>query len=242
MLLLPRRGQLPRKATNLILDALPDEVRARLVAHLESVELPILRMLSEVGSELDYIYFPRSCVLSLLGVAETGEAVETAAIGREGAFGLVTGLQSRRAYARCVVQYAGYADRILALDFKREFDHDPYVREVVMRYIEALLIQFQQSTLCSTLHPARCRLARWLLTMNDRADSSTLLLTQEFLAEMLGLSRTTVTSAARSLQAASLITYRRGRIRIRDRAGLERTACECYHLLRAHFERLLPHG
>jgi hypothetical protein len=221
---------------------MPDEVRAKLAARLEPVELPILRMLSEAGSELDYIYFPRTCVLSLLCVAETGEAVETAAIGREGALGLVTGLHSRRAYARCVVQYAGSADRILASDFKREFDRDLYVRQVVMRYIEALLIQFQQSTLCSTLHPARRRLARWLLTMRDRADSSSLFLTQEFLAEMLGLSRTTVTSAARSLQAAKLITYRRGRIGIRDRAGLERATCECYRLLRAHFERLLPHG
>jgi CRP-like cAMP-binding protein len=116
------------------------------------------------------------------------------------------------------------------------------VRQVAIAYIEALLIQMQQSTLCGTLHAVENRLARWLLVMQDRADSDALPLTQEFLAEMLGVSRTTVSSAARTLQSAKLITYRRGRIRIRDRVGLERAACECYRVLRAHFERLLPHG
>jgi CRP-like cAMP-binding protein len=151
-------------------------------------------------------------------------------------------MHSRQAYARCVVQFPGSADRILASDFKKEFNRNPHVRQVVLSYVEALLIQFQQSALCGTLHKVENRLARWLLVMRDRADSDTLPLAQEFLAEMLGVSRTTVSAAARSLQSADLITYRRGRINIRDHRGLERAACECYRVVRAHLERLLPHG
>jgi CRP-like cAMP-binding protein len=221
---------------------MPDEIRAAIGSRLEPVDLALRRVLCEAGSDMSYIYFPRTCVLSLLSVAETGEAVETATIGREGAFGLVAGMHSRQAYARCVVQFPGSADRILASDFKKEFNRNPYVRHVVLSYLEALLIQCQQSTLCGTLHKVENRLARWLLVMRDRADSNTLPLAQEFLAEMLGVSRTTVSAAARSLQSANLITYRRGRIYIRDRRGLERAACECYRVVRAHLERLLPHG
>jgi CRP-like cAMP-binding protein len=233
---------MPHEVTNLILDAMPDEVRTRFEARVEPIDLALLRVLFEAGSDINYVYFPRTCVLSLLSVAETGEAVEIATIGREGACGLVTSMHSRQSYARCVVQFPGRADRISASEFKKEFDRSPHVRQVAIAYIEALLIQMQQSTLCGTLHAVENRLARWLLVMQDRADSDALPLTQEFLAEMLGVSRTTVSSAARTLQSAKLITYRRGRIRIRDRVGLERAACECYRVLRAHFERLLPHG
>ena len=221
---------------------MPGESQARLASRLERIDLPLLRVVCEAGSKVDHIYFPRSGVLSLLSLAETGETVETSTIGREGAFGLVVGMHSGESSARCVVQYAGTADRISALDFKKEFDRSPQVRLVVMYYIEAVLTQYQQSVLCSTLHPMEDRLARWLLTMCDRADSSSLLLTQEFLAEILGVARTTVTSAARALQTANLITYRRGRMSIRDRVGLERAACECYRVVRAQFDRLLPRG
>jgi CRP-like cAMP-binding protein len=130
----------------------------------------------------------------------------------------------------------------LASDFKKEFNRNPHVQRIVMSYVEALMIQFQQSTLCGTLHNVENRLARWLLVMRDRSNSDTLPLTQEFLAEMLGVSRTTVSAAARSLQSADLMTYRRGRIHIRDPEGLERAACECYRVVRAQLERLLPHG
>lgn len=221
---------------------MPDETRTDLRSRLEPVDLAVLSVLYEAGSDINYIYFPRTCVLSLLSVAETGEAVETATIGREGAFGLVAGLHSGQVHARCVVQFPGSADRILASDFKKEFNRNPHVQRIVMSYVEALMIQFQQSTLCGTLHNVENRLARWLLVMRDRSNSDTLPLTQEFLAEMLGVSRTTVSAAARSLQSADLMTYRRGRIHIRDPEGLERAACECYRVVRAQLERLLPHG
>jgi CRP-like cAMP-binding protein len=231
---------LPPKFTNLILGAMPEETRARLAPRLEPVDLPVMRVLCEAGSSIEHIYFPRTCVLSLLAVAQTGEAVETATIGREGAFGLVVGMHSREAFVRCVVQFAGSADRISALDFKKEFDRSPQARRVVMYYIEALLIQYQQSVLCGTLHTVEERLARWLLVMHDGANSNALLLMQDFLAEILGVARTTVTSAARKLRSKNLISYRRGRISVRNRSGLERASCECYRVLRDHFERLLP--
>jgi CRP-like cAMP-binding protein len=231
---------LASRTGNLILDALPSDSRSRLARRLERVDLALMRVLCDAGSGIDHIYFPRTCVLSLLGVAETGEAVEVATIAREGAFGLVTGINSRQAYSRCVVQLAGSADRISASDFKQEFERSPNLRRIVMGYTEALMIQFHQSVLCSALHPAEERLARWLLTMHDGAESNTLLLTQEFLAQILGVARTTVTKAARTLQSARLISYRRGHITIRNRRGLERAACECYRVLLAHSERLLP--
>ncbi len=233
---------LPDKSTNLFLDAMPRESRARLTSRLEHVDLSLMRVLCEAGSNIEHIYFPRTCVLSLLAIAQTGEGVETATIGREGAFGLVVGMHSRESFARCVVQFAGSADRISASDFKKEFDRSPHVRRVVMYYIEAVLIQYQQSVLCGTLHPVEERLARWLLIMHDGANSNALLLTQDFLAEILGVARTTVTVAARKLQSANLISYRRGRISIRNRSGLERASCECYRGLRTQFERLLPPG
>jgi CRP-like cAMP-binding protein len=170
---------------------MPGESQVRLASRLERIDLPLMRVLCEAGSKIDYIYFPRTSVLSLLSVAETGDAVETATIGREGAFGLVLGMNNRESFVRCVVQSAGSADRISPSDFKREFDRSPDARRVVMYYIEVLLIQYQQSVLCHALHPVEARVARWLVTMSDRADSSTLFLTQEFLAEILGVARTT---------------------------------------------------
>jgi hypothetical protein len=166
--------------------------------------------------------------------------VETATIGREGAIGLVTGMRSGESYPRCVVQFAGDVDRIPASEFKKEFDRSPLVRRVVLSYIEALLVQVQQSVLCGTLHPIQSRLARFLLIMQDRAGTNTLALTQEFLANVLGVNRTTLTVAAGALQSNKVISYRRGRIIIRDRAGLERASCECYRVLRDQFQRLLP--
>jgi CRP-like cAMP-binding protein len=151
-------------------------------------------------------------------------------------------MHSGESYPRCLVQLGGSADRISVTHFKKEFDRSFAVRRVVLSYVEALLIQVQQSVVCANLHPVEERLARWLLMMRDRADSNTLPLTQDFLTEILGVTRTTVTLAARTLRSSDLISYRRGIIQIKDRAGLERAACECYRVVRNHFTRLLPRG
>jgi CRP-like cAMP-binding protein len=237
-----RRKLVPSKPVNVILGAMPVSARAKLASRLERVDLPLMRVLFEAGANVDHVYFPRTCVLSLLGVAESGDMVETATIGREGAFGLVTGMYSGEAYPRCLVQLGGSADRISATDFKKEFERSFLVRRVVMSYVEALLIQVQQSVVCANLHPVEARLARWLLMMRDRADSNTLPFTQDFLAEILGVARTTVTVAARTLRSNNLINYQRGIVQIKDRDGLERSACECYGVVRDHFARLLPRG
>jgi CRP-like cAMP-binding protein len=224
---------------NHILQALPAEPKARLASRLKPFNLVVPAVLAEAGSEVQHIYFPQNCVLSTLAVSESGHAVETATIGREGAFGLVAAINGHETYARCLVQHSGAAYRIAAADFKKEFDRSAHVRAIVMGYIEALLIQVQQSVLCNALHPVESRLSRWLLLMQDRADTDTLPLTQEFLAGMLGVNRTTVTSAARHLQSVGLISYRRGVVHIRKRAALEDASCECYRIVRSHYQRLL---
>jgi CRP-like cAMP-binding protein len=231
--------QMPPQANNLILRAIPAESRKKLLAHVETIQLSAKHVLCEPGSQIDFVYFPRTCVLSLLAVALSGHAVETATIGREGAFGLVAGMRSGESFPRCVVQVTGDADRIAVSHFRREFDRHPAVQRVVLSFIESLLVQVQQAVLCGTLHPIQARLARFLLMMQDRAGTDSFGFTQEFLANVLGVNRSTLTGAAGVLQSNKIISYRRGRVIIRDRRGLEGASCECYRVLRDQFERLL---
>jgi len=231
---------MPPQVTNLILRGIPADSRKRLMSQMETLHLSAKHVLREPGSPIDFVYFPRTCVLSLLAVAESGHAVETVTIGREGAFGLVAGMRSGESFPRCVVQVSGDADRISVSHFRREFDRQALVQRVVLTYIESLLIQVQQSVLCATLHPIQARLARFLLMMQDRAATDTFAFTQEFLANVLGVNRSTLTGAAGVLQSNEIISYRRGCVSIRDRLGLERASCECYRVLRGQFERLLP--
>ena len=230
---------MPAQVTNLILRGIPAESRKRLMSNIETLHLSAKHVLREPGSPIDFVYFPRTCILSLLVVAESGHAVETATIGREGAFGLVAGIRSGESFPRCVVQIAGDADRVLVSHFRREFDRHTLVQRVVLSFIESLLVQVQQSVLCGTLHPIQARLARFLLMMQDRAGTDSFAFTQEFLSNVLGVNRSTLTGAAGALQSNELISYRRGRVSIRDRIGLERASCECYRVLRDQFERLL---
>jgi CRP-like cAMP-binding protein len=230
---------MPSQAANLILRGIPAESRKRLMSHMETLHLSAQQVLREPGSHIDFVYFPRTCVLSLLVVSESGHAVETATIGREGAFGLVGGMRSGESFSRCVVQVAGDADRISVSHFRREFDRHALVQRVVLSYIESLLVQVQQSVLCGTLHPIQSRLARFLLVMQDRAGTESFAFTQEFLSNVLGVNRSTLTGAAGVLQSNEIISYHRGRISIRDRRGLERASCECYRVLRDQLERLL---
>jgi CRP-like cAMP-binding protein len=188
--------------------------------------------LQEAGDPIDTVYFPESGMISLLAVMEAGNAVETATIGREGGVGVMAGLGGRVATGRAVVQLEGDFSQIGVAHFQGAMDQSPKMRTLVARYNDAQLTLVYQVAGCNALHHVSSRLCRWLLQTHDRNDSDVIPLTQEFLSEMLGVQRTTVTMLAKELQELGLITYRRGRIEIVDRAGLEERACECYETAR----------
>jgi len=178
-------------------------------------------------------------MISLLAILETGEAIEIAAIGREGALGTRFGAGPQLSFARAVVQLAGTALRIDISQFNQAATRSSAIAALAMSANDVLLANLQQSAACNAMHGLEARLARWLLHARDRHDSDTLPLTQEFLSEMLGVRRTTVTLAARMLQNAGVIRYRRGHIKILDREGLEAVSCECYGAVRRNIARIL---
>ena len=225
---------------NLLLGSLPAKDFALLVPHLKDVVLEQGLVLQEQGERIDQVYFPREGIVSLLTVTRQGDAIETATIGYEGAVGAFAGFGPRRAHARAVVQVRGSSSRIAASRFRKVVEESDAVRSLVVRYGEMLLIQVQQIAACNALHPVEARLSRWLLQARDRVDGDTLKLNHEFLSQMLGVRRTTVTVVANMLQQAGLIRYHRGRIEITDRSGLEARACECYEAIRRHVEEIAP--
>ena len=189
-------------------------------------------MLQGAGERIQYVYFPLSGMISLLSVMRDGKAVETAVVGSEGALGAHCGFGILHAYSRAVVQIAGRAARIAAPEFHKAVRESERMRDFIIRYRELRLAQTQQTAACNALHGAEARLSRWLLQSADVIGSNTVPLTQEFLSQMLGVRRTTVTTIARTLQSAGLIRYTRGRIEISDRDALKKFACECYEILR----------
>ena len=226
---------------NRLLIAADSRDRAILQPFLEPVTLLPGEVLLDVGQPIDYIYFPQSGVISLLTMVQPGQFIETCTIGREGAAGLVTGLGSGMSLSRVVVQIAGRALRIRSSALQELLPETPSMSDIKTRYGEALISQVLQTLACNTLHSVEQRLCRWLLICRDRTATNTVPLTQEALAEMLGVQRTTVTAAARSLQARGFIRYRRGVIECTDVEGLQETSCECYALMRNTFARLLPY-
>ncbi len=226
---------------NRLLVATNPEERARLRALLEPVTLLPGEILLDVDQAIDYVYFPQSGVISLLTMVKEDQFVETCTIGREGAVGLVTATGSGISLSRVVVQIAGRALRIKAEDLRTAIKDMPDFQDIKTRYGEALISQILQTLACNTLHSVEQRLCRWLLICRDRTASEIIPLTQEALAEMLGVQRTTVTAAARSLQSRGFIRYRRGVIECTDVTGLKEASCECYELMRNTFERLLPY-
>jgi CRP-like cAMP-binding protein len=213
--------------------------RERIEAHLEPIKLELGAVLCEAGGLLKHAYFPRGSVLSLLTVLEDGSAIETANIGREGAFGLFAAMYSRVSFNRCLVQLEGAMVRCPIELLQTEFKHSEHVRNLFVSYSETLLSQVQQTVACNARHTTEQRMCRWLLMMHDRANGAPLPYTHDFLSHMLGANRKSVTVAALSMQAAGLISYRRGRIQVLDRAGLEKAACECYAIVRARFDAFL---
>jgi CRP-like cAMP-binding protein len=209
-----------------------------LAPNLKDVSISQGGVLQELGEAIQYVYFPRSGTISLLAVMQNGSAIETASVGCEGAVGVMSGLGSRIAPHRAVVQIDGIATRIAAARFEAAVNASASVKELIVRYSDFLLLMIQQSAGCNALHGLEKRLCRWLLQAQGRNSSNRLPLTQELLSQVLGVLRTTLTLIARDLQAAGLIRYRRGIIEIMDRSGLEAKACECYDLIRRRGEEV----
>jgi CRP-like cAMP-binding protein len=219
---------------NRLLSTLPRNGLDLLAPHLSTKELPQGMVLLEAGEEFDHVYFPHSGMLSLLVIMSDGKGIEVATVGREGVVGAMAGLGLYRSLVRVVVQLPMAATMITASQFRKAVDSNAEVRNLCLVYNEVLLQQARVTAACNALHPVESRFCRWLLQSADRAESDTVQLTQEFLAEMLGVRRTSVTEVASNIQRLGAITYSRGVIHIDDRAALERLACECYRTLLQH--------
>jgi CRP-like cAMP-binding protein len=228
-----------QETANKLLSSLDPEDLETLSRGLTPVSLEKGALLYEPGDEIDMIYFPHNAVVSLMTLMQSGEAIESATIGREGAVGLNAGVFPRQSLSRVIVQVAGSASRITAAELHRACRKSERLRFMIDRHAEALYGHAIQSVACNALHSVEARFCRWLLCCHDRVDTDRVSLTQEFLADMLGVQRTTVTVVARTLQAAGLIRYSRGVVDILDRKGLEAITCECYGAVRRNYERLL---
>src|SRR5665213_2623902 len=215
-----------------LLDAFEPASRKRIEPYLQPVKFKLGAVVCDAGGLLKHAYFPEGAVLSLLTVLENGSAIETANIGREGAFGLFAAMYSRVSFNRCIVQMEGGMVRCPIELLQVEFKNSEDVRNLFVSYSETLLSQVQQTVACNALHSTEERMCRWLLMMHDRAEGEALPYTHEFLSQMLGANRKSVTLAAQSMQNAGLITYRRGSIQVLDRAGLEKASCECYAVVK----------
>jgi CRP-like cAMP-binding protein len=232
-------GHSPRQ--NHLLNALPAEDYKRIAAHLELVPLKLGEILYEPGIKLRYVYFPTTAIVSLLYVMEDGASAEIAIVGNEGILGISLFMGGETTPSRAVVQSAGYGYRLRAQLLKDEFGRfGPFLR-LLLRYTQALITQMAQTAVCNRHHSVDQQLCRWLLLSLDRLASRELSMTQELIANMLGVRREGVTEAAGKLQDAGLIHYRRGRITVLDRPRLEARSCECYQVVKTEFDRLLPY-
>jgi CRP-like cAMP-binding protein len=216
---------------NKLLISLPRDHFDRLLPNLSTVSLQQGAVLYEAGDEVDQVYFPHYGMLSLLAVLRDGKAIETATVGNEGVVGAMAGLGLYKSLVRVVVQMPVSVSKIAATHFRSAAATSDSIRNLCIRYNEVLLSQARVTAACNALHPIEARFCRWLLQSADRSASDTVALTQEFLAEMLGVRRTSVTEVARKVQNAGVITYSRGVIKILDRAALMRMSCECYETL-----------
>ena len=224
---------------NHLLAAMPAVAFERLRPHLELVEMPLGKVLYESGGRLDHVYFPTTCIVSLLYVLENGASAEIAVVGNEGILGISLFMGGETTPSRGVVQSAGFGYRLQAPLLKQEFDRAGPVLRLLLRYTQALITQMTQTAVCNRHHTVEQQLCRWLLLSIDRLSSNSLRMTQELIANMLGVRREGVTEAAGNLQRAGLIRYNRGRIDVINRPELEKAVCECYAVVRAEFDRLL---
>jgi CRP-like cAMP-binding protein len=224
---------------NHLLAAIPAAEFERLRPHLELVEMPLGKVLYESGEQLAHVYFPTTCIVSLLYVLENGASAEIAVVGNEGILGIALFMGGETTPSRGVVQSAGFGYRLQARLLKQEFDRAGAVLRLLLRYTQALITQMTQTAVCNRHHSVEQQLCRWLLLRIDRLPSNSLRMTQEQIANMLGVRREGVTEAAGNLQRAGLIRYNRGRIEVLNRPQLEKAVCECYAVVKLEFDRLL---
>ncbi len=223
---------------NRLLAALTPEDFAFLEPHLSLIDLRRGEILYET---IVHTYFPHDAMVSLVTIMHDGRSVEMATFGREGLFGLVSAFVTRQSFGRYMVQLSGKASRIELGTMHEAMAARPAIQRLVLRFTEALLAQTLQTVACNAVHNVEARCCRWILMSQDRLGQPDLPLTQEFLAEMLGVQRSTVSDVARTIQDKGLIRQGRGVITVTDRPGLEAAACECYEIIRQKFQQLLPH-
>jgi CRP-like cAMP-binding protein len=223
---------------NQLLSSLPE--RAPWLPQLEQVDLPLGKVLYESSSKLTHVYFPTTAIVSLLYVMENGASAEIAVVGNEGIVGVSLFMGGESTPSRAVVQSAGEGLRLKANVLMHEFNRAGPMLHLLLRYTQALITQMSQTAACNRHHSLDQQLCRWLLLSLDRLDSNQLVMTQELIANMLGVRREGVTEAAGDLHRAGLIDYQRGRITVLDRPGLERRTCECYAVVKKEYDRLLP--
>ena len=225
---------------NFLLAALPDPEWEQWRPLLERVEMPLGQVLYESGATLTHVYFPTTAIVSLLYVMENGSSAEIAVVGNEGLVGISLFMGGESTPSRAVVQSAGQGLRLQAQLMKDEFNRAGPVLHLMLRFTQALITQMSQTAVCNRHHSLDQQLCRWLLLSLDRLPTSELVMTQELIANMLGVRREGVTEAALKLQGAGLISYSRGHIMVLDRPGLEKRTCECYAVVKREYERLLP--
>ncbi len=225
---------------NHLLAALPEAEWQRLSPHLEPTSMPLGQVLYESGRTLSHVYFPTDAIVSLLYVMENGASAEIAVVGHEGIVGISLFMGGESTPSRAVVQSAGQGFRLRAQVIKDEFERAGPVMHLLLRYTQALITQMAQTAVCNRHHTLDQQLCRWLLLSLDRLQGSDLVMTQELIANMLGVRREGVTEGALKLQKAGLIHYSRGHVTILDRAGLEQRTCECYAVVKKEYDRLLP--
>jgi CRP-like cAMP-binding protein len=230
----------PDARRNELLAALPEDVWLRWQGLLEGTEMDLGRVMYEPGVTLSHVYFPTTAIVSLLYVMENGAPGEIAVVGNEGIVGVSIFMGGESTSSRAVVQSAGYGYRMKSQALKDEFAASVAVLRVLLRYTQALITQASQTAVCNRHHSLDQQLCRWLLLSLDRLEGDELVMTQELIANMLGVRREGVTEGATNLQEAGLIRYSRGRITVLDRAGLERRSCECYAVVKKEYDRLLP--
>lgn len=226
---------------NHLLAALSAEVRQRLFAHLELVPLPLGKVLYESGDTMRHVYFPTDSIISLIYVMESGASAEISVVGNEGLVGIALFMGGESTPSRAVVQSGGHAFRLKGPLLKTEFDRHGELLVLMLRYTQALITQMAQTAVCNRHHSIDQQLCRWLLLSLDRLPSNQLTMTQELIANMLGVRREGVTEAAGKLQRQGVIEYSRGHITVLDRHKLEQLSCECYAVVKKETDRLLPY-
>ena len=230
----------PDPTENQLLAALPDPEWQRWQPQLERVEMPLGQVLYEAGTTLSHVYFPTTAIVSLLYVMENGASAEIAVVGNEGIVGISLFMGGDSTSSRAVVQSAGLGLRLKAQIMKDDFNRAGPVLHLLLRYTQALITQMAQTAVCNRHHSLDQQLCRWLLLSLDRLQGNELVMTQELIANMLGVRREGVTEGALKLQQAGLIRYARGHISVLDRDGLEKRSCECYAVVKKEYDRLLP--